>query len=1239
MLGTTTLLAVSTLGKFEIRREAELLTGGNWNRRKVCDLFKVLLSADQHRLHREQIQEMLWPTATIEQAANSFGKTLYLLRRALEPELVAGKGSSSVYVLLEHDTLMLVPQSIEIDADQFEAAAKPLQAAMRSRTTKEQDKASTVQLLEQFDAVLALYKGDYLPEDIYEDWSQRRRDRLRRLYSWLLENAAELAVAYGQGQRACEYLQALLERNSADEQTHQQLMQVYARMGRRSEALNQYQLLRQVLREELHAQPLAETTELYRKIQAGRITTDLIEVQPAVDTSVGAALSTHQFIAHTSAATPSSPTPPTAPQPSREPVITSPLPVLAPQEAEKEANTQSQVDPERILKAGLVGRETETATIQRAYQQACLGQRKAGFIAGEPGIGKTRLAAEFAHWAEETEAATVLWGYCYEMSGSFPYQPIADAINTHVRTCTPEQLRSMLGQGAADLAKIAPEVRLKLPDLGQPEAIGAEMERRNLYNAVARYLTALAVERPLIVLLDDLQWADAATIQLLTFLLMQSTDATPLGNTGGSSYRKPLYLLPYRPDEVHEAHPLRGLMTTLARANISTEVRLRRLTEEQVWQLLVSIAGHDVRPVFAAEIYRQTEGNPFFIGEAIRSLVFEGKVKKVGDRWQATVDVNNLEIPHSVRLLIERRLVKLAPECRTTLVLAAVLGRQFSSELLCQARNLSEEAVAEHLDVAIAAQLISSLSDTPQSDFTQVVSRQESSSVEAEVDLAFTHDKIREVLYQWLNPLRRRTLHRQVAQAIEARYAARLQPYYSRLAYHYQMAENATRAIDYLLKAAQHAGSVYAFVNVAEYMKTALDLLIGDEERPMRAGLLRQLSDIYIYTGRIDKAIEAGMASAALWRDLGDEAKQAEAYLYVAFCLHWQEREAESVEYIQRALQCIKDRPEETALFAKAYTQWGMAATVMGDAPLAREKLAQGDALHAQIGGNDPFITVVSLWSRCWYALLVESPQQMLDYALQGAEACIRLRKPEWEPMMSYSAAWAYMLLGQLKEGQHKADEALKKAQQHGVVGAQGWAHLVKAFVAIQAGSWEEVATNADNAYAIATMLQNADLQARVLWSRSASAGWQGNWEQAITDIEEAMRMAQLYGEMSMVFPHLLVQAAKAYFFAGKIDEAQRYVDQAMELGKSRHYRQVPAMVQRLQGRIWQEQHRFEQAQPCFERSLAELQALDDMVEYARTQEAYAYFYFARKGEGDEARGKELLHTAQETFNRLGVNG
>src|SRR6202165_1164939 len=138
MIHVTISLEIATLGRFEVRRNHELLTGGNWSRRKVCDLFKLLLSAEQHRLHREQIQEILWPTSTSEQAANSFGKTLYLLRRALEPDLAAGKGSSSTYVLLDHDTLMFILESMRIDANIFEASAKALQAKMRNRSAKEQ---------------------------------------------------------------------------------------------------------------------------------------------------------------------------------------------------------------------------------------------------------------------------------------------------------------------------------------------------------------------------------------------------------------------------------------------------------------------------------------------------------------------------------------------------------------------------------------------------------------------------------------------------------------------------------------------------------------------------------------------------------------------------------------------------------------------------------------------------------------------------------------------------------------------------------------------------------------------------------------------------------------------------------------------------------------------------------------------------------------------------------------------
>jgi len=263
----------------------------------------------------------------------------------------------------------------------------------------------------------------------------------------------------------------------------------------------------------------------------------------------------------------------------------------------------------------------------------------------------------------------------------------------------------------------------------------------------------------------------------------------------------------------------------------------------------------------------------------------------------------------------------------------------------------------------------------------------------------------------------------------------------------------------------------------------------------------------------------------------------------------------------------------------------------------------------------------------------------MLDYALQGVEYCRISNKPDWEPMMNYSTAWAYMLLGQIPRGQEAAHAALKNAQLHGVVGAQGWANLVLAFLVIQEGRWDDAQQIGDRAYAIATMLHDADLQARVLWSRSVCAGWQSNWEQAISAILDALQLAKIEGETSMVYPYLLVQAAKSYFHAGKVEEAQMYLEQTMQLALSRQYRQLPAIGERLQGRIWQAQGRFDEAQPCFECSLAGLLAMEDVIEYARSEEAYGLFYIARDKDGDMERGQALLKSARETFKQLGVNG
>jgi tetratricopeptide (TPR) repeat protein len=506
-------------------------------------------------------------------------------------------------------------------------------------------------------------------------------------------------------------------------------------------------------------------------------------------------------------------------------------------------------------------------------------------------------------------------------------------------------------------------------------------------------------------------------------------------------------------------------------------------------------------------------------------------------------------------------------------------------------------------------------------------------------DLTFTHDKIREVLYQRLNPLRRRTLHCKAAQAIEALYSSDLTAYYSTLALHYQMAEDHKSAIDYYLKAATQAFNVYAFHDAASHMENVLTLLVGSEARPRRAEILNQLATrVYLHLGLIDKSVEAGLAACALWRDLGNSLREAEAHLDVAFALHWQGEETKALVSIKHALQCLEQQ-DETRLRARAYSQWGMAAVLIGDTSGALEKLQRAEELHAQCGENDPFIDVVTLWSRSWYAFLVGTPSEMLAYAQRGAEVCRVHHRPSWEPMMTYAAAWASMLQGNIVEGERIAEEALEKAQKNSIVGAQAWAFLVQTLLAIQSAQWQRAQQCSDKALELARILHDLDLQARVLWSRSILAGWLNDWDLSIREITEALHISRQSDNPSLVYPHFLIQAAKAYLYMNRLDEAQRYLDEGMCLSQERGYRQLPALGKRLQGRILVARGEYHRAQTYFEQSLAELSSLGDVVEHARSLEAYGQWYLADRHLESQEEGQRLIAQSQQIFQQLGLKG
>jgi predicted ATPase/DNA-binding SARP family transcriptional activator len=726
-------LVIYALGRFAVYAAAEdqPLTGRYWAQRKVQSLFKVLLASDGHRVHRERAQDILWPDFDLDQAAMALRRTLYRLRQALAP---AGSGPDAM-IRLDSDTLSIVSGAISFyDADRFEQLATELINRPRE--------------IAHYEEALALYGGDFLPDDLYEDWARALRERLRGLYVTLAETLSGRYVADGRIPAAIARLQELLRIEPVHERAHRSLMQLYAHTDRRDDALRQFQLCKAALQEGLNVEPGAETLALYREIAAGT-------ALPAPDRSRGA-----------------------TPAPKDDP------PALG-----------QRAQPKR---ASFVGRVHEWRELQVIAQAVRSGRGRVIALAGEPGAGKSRLAREFAR-QQRQQGAEVLWGHCYELSGALPYGPLVEILSRHARTHPSADALRAAGSQLGVLATLVTEIRTHAPETEALPLATPETGQLRLFEAVTSYLLRAAQQaRPLILVLDDLHWADAATLHLLDYFARQVADA-PL-----------LLVILYRDTEVDSGgRTLRTMLQNWRRDGLATLLPLKPLSAEEVQRLLVAYFGGEVDARLAQRLYQRTAGNAFFTRELAIALLESGSVHQQDQSWRWT-ETRDSDLPESVRTAVETRVARLG-EAAATLRAAAVLGTRFDSRLLIAVRRadgLSEEQVLNDLEAAARAKLLLELSA-------------EAATGTQSEDFAFSHDLIREALYHGLLGLRRRRLHRQVVRALEE-----LDNPDSRaetLAYHYEAAGELERAIDYLLRAARHAEALYAYETAITSYRAALD--------------------------------------------------------------------------------------------------------------------------------------------------------------------------------------------------------------------------------------------------------------------------------------------------------------------------------------------------------------------------------------------------------------------------------
>ena len=899
----------------------------------------------------------------------------------------------------------------------------------------------------------ALYAGDLLDgldvsEEPFDEWLRSERARLRETAVHVLTRLLQHQAKSGSPESAIQSAVRLLALDPLREETHRTLMRLYAREGRLGDALRQYQTCVSVLRGELGVEPAQETRRIYREIVPRR------------------------------------------------------RPLVAPRQPRARARAVAHRAGEAL--AGLAGhpplinRHKELAALRGALDRALDRHGGTTVILGDAGVGKTRLAEELIREMQR-RGGRVLIGRAYETERTLPFAPWVEVLRAGLRLYDDEIAPRPNPVWQGELAKL-------LPELGEPRSATIGGNPTRVFEAVAHFLRDLVSTRPLLLVVENLQWADETSLRLFTFLVRR-IDAWPLLMVGV-----------VRKEELGDSTALRGLLEERDGGSSLRQLTLGALSRADTAALVRALAGRDIDTPTAVRLANQvwllSEGNPFMIVESMRALE-TGEIAPVHGR---------LPLPQRVREVISARLERLSPRARQIVAVAATIGREFDFALLERAAPLSELQITTGIEELVRKRVIHGIGDR----------------------FDFGHDRIREVALTQISAHRRKALHGRVATAMEQLYADDLEVHVAGLANHFSEGEVWDKALEYLSRAAMQAVARSANWEAVVLFDRALETLgrVPKAQRMLEHGIdLRiALEHALLLVGEPSRALEHLREAEQAAEALGDRWRLGWVSNYLSEYYRTVSEHDRALAVGQRALD-IGTALGDVTLQVETRLRLGQVYHARGDyraaadllaknliAPMASAPYRKDESLLATISSQRAKTGLLSMLSRVW---LVFCLAELGEFATGLSDGQVRLADSA-SPRDPFQVMLACLAAGRLHVRKGEIDLAIS--------------FLEKCREARRLGNFEVWSASISSTVGYAYLLGD-------------------RLDEAVSLLSEAIEQANATKSM---FGHSLRLAylAEAVFLLGRREEALQYARSALEVSRTQQERGHEAYVLRLLAEI-----------------------------------------------------------------------